>query len=206
MRARGLRVDVKSLSLKNNLHMKLALQHYQNRHSMKSKLARAIWNLVWLLLFRPTPRGLLYGWRRFLLRVFGAQIGRGVHVLPSCKVWQPWKLTMGDHSCLSEGVDCYSVDQITIGVQAVVSQGSFLCCASHDITSPVMDLTHRPIVVGPQAWIAARAFVGPGVTIGEGAVVGACAVVTKDVEPWTVVAGNPARFIKKREIREEKTL
>jgi len=182
--------------------MKLELHKYQNRHSMKSKLARVAWNLVWLLLFRPTPRGFLYGWRRFLLRLFGAKIGRGGHVLPSCRIWQPWNLTMGDYACLSENVDCYSVDRITIGKHAVVSQGAFLCCASHDISSPIMELTYAPITVEDQAWVAARAFVGPGITIGEGAVVGACAVVTKDVPPWTVVAGNPAQFIKKRVIAE----
>lgn len=182
--------------------MKLDLAHYQNRHSVKSKLARVLWSVVWLFFFRPTPRGILYGWRRGLLRLFGAKIGEGCNVLPSAKVWQPWKLTMGDHSCLSENVDCYSVDQITIGAQAVVSQGAFLCCASHDITSPTMELTYNPIIIEPQVWIAAWAFIGAGVTIGEGAVVGACAVVTKDVEPWTVVAGNPARTIKKRMIRK----
>jgi putative colanic acid biosynthesis acetyltransferase WcaF len=179
----------------------LDLGHYANRHSWRTKFARAVWNVVWLFLFRPTPRGVLHGWRRFLLRCFGARIGRGVNVLPSCRIWQPWKLTMGDYSCLSERVDCYSVDQITIGAQVVVSQGVFLCCASHDISSPIMELTYRPITIMPQAWIASRAFVGPGVTVGEGAVVGACAVVTKDVEPWTVVAGNPARVVKKRVIR-----
>ncbi len=178
--------------------MKPNLANYRNRHSVKSKISRALWNAVWLLLFRPTPRGILYGWRRFLLRLFGARIGVGAIVLPTCKVWQPWRLTMGDHACLSEDVICYSVDWITIGDQAVISQGSYLCCASHDISSPTMELIYKPIVIGPQSWIAARAFVGPGVMIGEGAVVGACAVVTKDVEPWTVVAGNPARFIKKR--------
>lgn len=182
--------------------VKLDLANYQNRHSLKAKVMRAVWNLVWGLLFRPTPRGILYGWRRFLLRLFGAKIGKGVNVLPSCKVWQPWSLTMGDHSCLSEDVVCYSVDKISIGEQAVISKGAFLCCASHDIESPIMELTFKPIVVGSQAWIAARAFVGPGVTVGEGAVVGACAVVTKDVEPWTVVAGNPARVIKKRVIKD----
>jgi putative colanic acid biosynthesis acetyltransferase WcaF len=180
--------------------MQLRLENYKNRHSLRSKAARAVWNLVWLLLFRTNPRGLLYGWRRFLLRLFGAKIAKGVHVLPSCRIWQPWKLTMGDHSCFSENVDCYSVDNVTIGSQVVVSQGAFLCCASHDIESPIMELTYSPIVVHDNAWVAAGAFVGPGVTIGEGAVVGAHAVVTKDVEPWTVVAGNPARFIKKRKI------
>ncbi|MEI7946285.1 MAG: WcaF family extracellular polysaccharide biosynthesis acetyltransferase [bacterium] len=178
----------------------LNLEKYQNRHSRKSKVTRAVWNTVWLLLFRPTPRGLLYGWRRFLLRLFGAKIGKGVNILPSCKVWQPWNLTMGDHSCLSEDVVCYSVDRITIGAQVVVSQGAFLCCASHDISSPIMELIYKPIVIGPQAWVAARAFIGPGVTVGEGAVVGACSVVTKDVDHWTVVAGNPAKFIKNRAI------
>jgi putative colanic acid biosynthesis acetyltransferase WcaF len=137
--------------------MKLDLQHYRNRHSLRSKLARAVWNVVWRLLFRPTPRGFFYGWRRFLLRLFGAKIGKGVHVLPSCKIWQPWKLTMGDHSCLSEGVDCYSVDCVTIGQQVVVSQEAFLCCASHDIASPIMELTYAPIVIDAQVWVAARA-------------------------------------------------
>ena len=185
--------------------MKLDLSRYQNRHPMKGKIVRAMWNMVWLFLFRPTPRGILYGWRRSLLRCFGARIGKGVHVLPSCRIWQPWKLTMGDYSCLSEQVDCYSVDQITIGAHAVVSQGAFLCSASHDITSPIMELAYKPIVIESQAWVAAKAFVGPGVMIGEGAVVGACAVVTRNVEPWTVVAGNPARVIKKRVIRETGT-
>jgi len=182
--------------------MSLDLARYCNRHSLRSKAARAVWNIVWLLLFRPTPRGALYGWRCGLLRLFGATIGKGVHVLPSCRVWQPWRLSMGDYSCLSENVECYSVDQITIGAHVVVSQGAYLCCASHDITSPIMELTYKPITLGDQVWVAARAFIGPGVSVGEGAVVGACAVVVRDVAPWAVVAGNPARFIKRRVIGE----
>ena len=182
--------------------MQLDLKNYQNRHPMRYRIARCVWNIVWVVLFRPTPRGMFCGWRRFLLRLFGAKIGQGVHVLPSCKIWQPWKLTMGAHSCLAEHVDCYSVDQITIGDQVVVSQDAFLCCASHDITSTIMELTYAPIMIESQAWVAARAFVGPGVRIGEGAVVGACAVVTKDVESWTMVAGNPAKVIKRRMIKD----
>jgi putative colanic acid biosynthesis acetyltransferase WcaF len=99
-------------------------------------------------------------------------------------------------------VDCYAVDKINIGEQVVVSQGAFLCCASHDISSPIMELTYKPIVICDNVWVAAGAFVGPGVTIGEGAVVGACSVVVKSVAPWSVVVGNPARFIKKRAINE----
>ena len=184
----------------------LEIQNYPNRHSVQSKIVRALWNVVWIFLFRPTPRGVLYGWRNFLLRIFRAKIGKGVHVLPSCRIWLPWNLTMGDYSCLSEGVDCYSVDKITIGAKAVVSQGAFLCCASHDISSSLMELTYKPIVIGPEAWVDARAFVAPGVIVGEGAVIGACAVVTKDVAPWTVVAGNPAKFIKKRQIKHSENL
>lgn len=181
--------------------MQLQLQNYKNRHSFSSKILRVVWDLVWLFLFRPTPRGILYGWRSFLLRLFGARIGKGVNILPSCRIWQPWMLSMGDYSCLSEDVNCYSVDKITIGEQVVISQGAFLCTASHDISSPIMELTYHPIVIGSQSWIAARAFIGPGVTIGEGAVIGACSAVFKDVEPWTVVGGNPAKFIRMRQIK-----
>ena len=105
---------------------------------------------------------------------------------------------MGKYACLSENVDCYSVDEIKIGDQATVSQGVKLCAASHDISSKIMELTYAPIVVGDNAWIAGWSIILPGVTIGEGAVVAAGSVVTKDVEPWTAVGGNPAKFIKKR--------
>lgn len=177
----------------------LDLKNYKNRHSIKSKVARVVWNIVWVLLFGPTPRGNLFRtWRIALLKLFGAKVKWSSNVLPSCRIWQPWKLTMGEYACLSENVDCYAVDEITIGDQATVSQGVKLCTASHDISSKIMELTTQPIVVGPNAWVAGWSIILPGVTIGEGAVVGAGAVVTKDVEPWTVVGGNPAKFIKKR--------
>lgn len=182
--------------------MKLDLANYRNRLSLKSKIARGAWGIVWLILFRPTPSRVVFfiWWRKNLLRLFGAKIGRCAVVLASCRVWQPWKLTLGDFSTLDEGVFCYSADHILIGTQCVVSQGAMLCCASHDITSPTMELVTKPIILEDQVWIAARAFIGPDVTVGEGAVVGACAVVTKDVHSWTVVAGNPAKPIKKRVI------
>ena len=109
---------------------------------------------------------------------------------------------MGDYACLAPQVDCYNTAMVEIGEHATVSQKSYLCASSHDISDPNHSLIVAPIIIGSQAWVAADAFVGMGVTIGEGAVVGARAVVTKDVEPWTVVAGNPARFIKKRELRD----
>lgn len=135
-----------------------------------------------------------------LLRLFGAKIGRGCVVKASCEVWQPWKLSIGDYVALSEHVVCYTVDRITIGSQTTVSRDAFICCAGHDVSSTIFELTYAPIEIGANAWIAARAIVMPGRKVGDGAVVAAGAVVVEDVEPWTVVAGNPARVVKRREI------
>ena len=180
----------------------LDLKNYRNRHSLRSKIARVLWNITWLVVFRPTPRGNLFRpWRIALLKMFGAKVKWSSNVLPSCRIWQPWKLTMGAYACLSENVDCYAVDAIVVGDQATVSQGTKLCTASHDISSKIMELATKPISIGANAWVAGWSIVLPGVTIGEGAVVGAGSVVTKDVEPWTVVGGNPAKFIKKRELK-----
>lgn len=182
----------------------LELKNYRNRHSLKSKIGRLVWNVVWLLFFRPTPRGNLFRpWRIVLLKLFGAKVEWSSNVLPSCRIWQPWKLTMGAYACLSENVDCYTVDEIKIGAQATVSQGVKLCTAGHDISSKIMELTYAPISIGENSWVAAWSIVLPGVSIGAGAVVAAGAVVTKDVEPWTVVGGNPAKFIKKRELKND---
>jgi len=169
-------------------------------HSTRNKVGRVLWTMVWWLLFRPTPR-IAFGWRRCLLRLFGAKIGRNVRISPSARIWGPWNLVVGDESSIAHDVDCYCVERITIGRHATVSQYTFLCTASHDIADPNMRLTSAPIVVGDQAWICAGAFVAPGVTIGAGAVAGARAVVTRDVPPWTVVAGNPAVYLKDRVLR-----
>ncbi len=171
-----------------------------SRHSTRNKLGRALWGVVWLFLYRPTPR-FLHGWRRFLLRCFGAKIGRGVFPFPSVKVWAPWNLQVGDHCALSDGVNCYCVDRIAIGSHVTISQDAFLCTASHDYEDPHFALITAPIRIGDGAWVAADAFIAPGVNVGEGAVVGARASVFRDVAPWAVVAGNPARVIKQRRLR-----
>ena len=180
----------------------LDLKNYKNRHSVKNKFARVVWNVVWICLFRITPRGYIFRlWRIALLKLFGANVKWTSNVLPSCRIWQPWKLTMGDYACLSENVDCYCVDKICIGNQATVSQGVMLCTASHDITSKIMELITKPILIGANAWIASNSIILPGKIIGEGAVVAIGSVVTKDVESWSVVGGNPAKFIKKRVLK-----
>ena len=172
-----------------------------HRISFGNKLARTLWQIVWLLLYRPSPR-LLHAWRCFLLGVFGAKLGRAVHPYPSAKVWAPWNLEMGDHSCLSENVDCYCVDKIRIGAYATVSQYSFLCTASHDYTDPSMPLMIAPITIGERAWVTADVFVAPGISIGEGAVVTARSSVFSDIEPWMVASGNPAVPIRPRVMKE----
>jgi putative colanic acid biosynthesis acetyltransferase WcaF len=170
-------------------------------HPFRNRVLRALWSLACALLFRPSPRP-FHAWRRALLRMFGARIGKGAHPYPKCRIWAPWNLTMEPHSCLADDVDCYSVDRVILGQNATVSQYAFLCTASHDISSLRMPLITSPLKIADFAWVCAGAFIGPGVTVGEGAVVGARSSVHKDVAPWTVVAGNPARFLRKRVLTE----
>lgn len=164
------------------------------------KRKRLLWSVVYLIFFKPTPRFCLGKWRNFLLTVFGAKIGTGCKVAPTCFVWAPWNLVMGNYACLGDGVDCYAVDKITLEDYSTVSQRAFLCGASHDIKKIERPLFHKPIVIKKHAWICAEAFIGPGVTVGEGSVVGARAVIFKDVDNWSVMAGNPALKIKERKL------
>jgi len=156
-----------------------------------------LWWVVQALLFRPSPQ-IFYGWRRFLLRLFGARIGKGVLIRPSATVTYPWKLSIGDWSWVGDNATLYTLGEIAIGDNAVVSQHAYLCTGSHDFTRPSFDIYTNPIRVEAEAWVAAHVFVGPGVTIGRGAVVGACSVVLKDVPPMMVCAGNPLRTLRTR--------
>ncbi len=172
----------------------LAVGLREARITRTNKFARALWGLVWLLLFRPSPI-LLHAWRRLLLRCFGARIGKRALPYPSARIWAPWNLTMDDDSCISHHVDCYCVDKVYLGQRVTVSQYSFLCTASHNFRKRGMPLVTAPIHIGADAWVTADVFVGPGVRIGEGAVIGARSTVLRTVPPWTVVAGNPVQEI-----------
>jgi putative colanic acid biosynthesis acetyltransferase WcaF len=165
-----------------------------------NRALRVAWSVAWLLLFRPSPRP-FHAWRRMLLRAFGAKIGPGAHPYPSAKIWAPWNLELGAHSCLGPHVDCYSVDRIKLGEFATVSQYSYLCTATHDDSDLRLPLVTAPIRIGARAWVCADVFVGPGVVVGDGSVVGARSSVFKSVPEWIVVAGTPAKFLRKREIR-----
>jgi putative colanic acid biosynthesis acetyltransferase WcaF len=149
------------------------------------------------VLFRTSPR-IFFGWRNMLLRLFGARIGPNARISPTVRIWAPWNLSVGQDASVAYDADLYCVAPIEIGDYATVSQYAHLCAATHDITDPHMRLVSAPIRIESQAWVCAGAFVGPGCTIHEGAVVGARAVVTRDVSEWTVVAGNPAMFVKRR--------
>jgi putative colanic acid biosynthesis acetyltransferase WcaF len=172
---------------------------FRNPHTFKSKLARLAWRFVWPVFFRPTPPRLFRKWRNFLLRRFGAKIA-DTYIHPSVRIWAPWLLETGSATYIDEGVNLYNPYGITIADRVVISQGAFLCGATHDYKIPAYPLTGGQITVEPDAWIAAEAFVGPGVTIPTGTVVGARAVVVRTPPPWTVVAGNPAKVIKPREL------
>ena len=187
--------------MRENARQQIDLTQYPSRFSLGQKVKRTAWWIVHLCLFRPSPR-ILFGWRSFLLRCFDARIGPRCAIYPSCKIWAPWNLELGEQTALADDVDCYCVDKIQIGSHVTISQYSFLCTASHDISDPNMRLTTSPIRIQDGAWICADVFVAPGVTIGQGAVAAARAVVVKDVPAWSVVGGNPAKFIKRRQLKE----
>jgi putative colanic acid biosynthesis acetyltransferase WcaF len=136
------------------------------------------------------------------LRCFGAKIGRKVHVYASATIYFPWNLEVGDESAIGEHALIYNLGRVTIGTRATISHGAHLCAGTHDHMKADFSLLRPPIMIGPEVWICAEAFVGPGVTIGEGAIVGARAVAMKNVRPWRIVIGNPARESRRREITE----
>ena len=178
------------------------LSKYNHSFGKKNKIGRLFWGICYVLLFRPFGSSVFRKWRILLLRLFGAKIALSANVYASAKIWAPWNLHMGAYACLGPEVDCYNQGYISIGANSVVSQKAYLCASTHDITDPQHNLILKPIHIGDKVWIAADAFIGPGVSIGEGAVVGARSAVFKDVEPWAVVGGNPAKFIKKRIIKD----
>lgn len=176
------------------------LSNYQEEKPHRIK--RICWYIINATIFRCLPGVYLRYIRNGILKIFGATIPWKSLIYSSCKIFAPWNLVVGKNACIGPNTELYNKDLIKIGDNAVISQGSYLCTASHDISDSMHSLITAPIVIADQAWVAADAFVGMGVTIGQGAVVGARAAVFKDVEPWTVVGGNPAKFIKKREIKK----
>jgi putative colanic acid biosynthesis acetyltransferase WcaF len=156
-----------------------------------------LWQLVQATLFGLSPQP-FFAWRRWLLRLFGAKIGRKVLVRPTARVTFPWKIEIGDFSWIGDHVEIYSLDKVFIGSHSVVSQRSYLCTASHDMNDVKFSYITGPITIGDQAWIASDVFIAPGVTIGRGAVVGVRSTVLSDIPSEVVAFGEPARVIRNR--------
>jgi putative colanic acid biosynthesis acetyltransferase WcaF len=163
----------------------------------RSGLSVQLWWLVQSTLFRASPQ-VMYGFRRWLLRLFGAQIGKAVIVRPSVRIPYPWKLKIGDYSWIGDDAVLYSFATITIGSNVVISQKSYLCAGTHDYRSPAFDIKAFPIVIEDEAWVAADVFVAPGVTIGRGAVVGSRSSVFSNLPAMMVCVGSPARPVHRR--------
>lgn len=200
-------MDVLASPLSHIYMFMLTLERHTPGHVSGSiKLKRVVWNVAAALLFRPFITPVFRKWRLLLLRLFGAQVEWDANVYASVKIWAPWRLRMGHRTCLGPEVICYNQDWVVLEDDAIVSQYSYLCTAGHDTSranTADEGLITAPIVLRNGAWIGSRAFVGMGVEIGKGAVVGATASVYKNVEPWTVVGGNPAKVLKKIESKNE---
>lgn len=156
-----------------------------------------LWWIVQSTLFAWSPQ-FMYGWRRWLLRHFGMRVGRGVIIRPTARIQFPWKVSVGDYSWIGDDVVLYSLGEIEIGENAVISQKAYICAASHDYTSPSFDIYDRKVVIEDEVWIASDVFVAPGVTIGRGAVVGARSTVFSDLPKEMICFGYPAKPIKPR--------
>lgn len=179
------------------------IEHVGHVH-VTVKIKRVVWNVTSAILFRPFVTGVFRRWRIFLLNAFGANVSYGANVYSSCKIWAPWNLTMEKGSCLGPYTICYNQAMVTLEEDACLSQYSYLCTAGHEsdkMNTADAGLIIAPITLKKGSWVGTRAFIGMGVVVGENAIVGATASVFKDVESMTVVGGNPAKFIKKREIK-----
>lgn len=176
----------------------IKLSAYRDRRPGSYLVKRFLWACVQVLFWPRMPRR-LSPLRIALLRIFGAQIGQNC-LVGAARIWEPWNLHMDEFSVIGSDAEIYNLAKVRVGANSVISQRAYLCTATHDYTKVDFPLYSRPITIGASAWIAACAFIAPGIEVGEGAVVGACSVVTKDVPAWTVCAGNPCRVIRLRQL------
>jgi len=178
------------------IELDIAANRAARKYSQREQALRVAWELGrWLVRLSPHP---CHGWRRAVLRLFGAKIGDQARIAASAQILMPWNLEVGDWAAIGPNVFVYSLGKIRIGRRATVSYRSHVCAGTHDFTDPTIPLLKPPVTICDDAWIGTEAFIGPGVTVGAGAMVGARAVVIKDVEPLSVVAGHPARVVGQR--------
>lgn len=173
--------------------------YHRASFSRRHRLARLLWQSVYLLFYRLSPRP-LHAWRSLLLRLFGARMGPGCHFYPSGRVWAPWNLICEDCCTLGDGAEIYNPSPVYLESHCILSQQAYVCGATHDFNDPDFPMISYPMRLGAYSWICARASVSPGVQVGAGAVLGLGSVATRDLEPWTVYSGVPAVKIKAREV------
>ena len=163
----------------------------------RSALTVQLWWLVQSALFHSSPQ-IFFGWRRLLLRLFGARIGHGALICSSVEIVYPWHLSVGDNSWIGDHVVLYSLGEIRIGNNTVISQHSHICAGTHDPNAFSFDIVAKPITIGSECWIASEVFIAPGVTIGDGTVVGSRSSVFHDLPGGMICHGQPARIIRRR--------
>lgn len=168
--------------------------------TLANRIERLLWQIIWTFFARWTP-AMFSPWRIWLLELFGATVAKGAMIAASTKVWLPRNLFLGANASVGPGVNCYTQGEIHIGARTIISQGTHLCAGSHDVSDEDFQLITRPIHIGDDVWIAAEAFVAPGVTIGDGAVLAARGCAFGDLDPWTIYRGNPAEKLKLRQWR-----
>lgn len=168
----------------------------------RAGLVVAAWQFVQATIFAWSPQP-AYAWRRWLLRLFGAKVGKGALVRQSARVTYPWNVTFGDNCWIGDHTEIYSVAPISIGANTVVSQRSYICAGTHDVMMMDFPVVGMPVEIAEEVWIAADCFIFPGVRIGRGAIVAARSTVTADVKEATIVSGNPAE-VKGRRIPSRK--
>lgn len=193
-------VELYKKSLSINMELNIAENRNHLNYSKWIYVKRILWTFG-KFFFRNSPR-IAFGYRNTILRLFGAKIGKHVHIYSSTVIWFPWNLEIGDWSAIGEETLIYNLGKVTIGEKATVSHRVHVCAGTHDYTDPALPLLRPEIRIGNQTWICANTFIGPDIEIGEGAVIGAGTVMVKDAEPWGVYAGNPAKYIKKRILKK----
>lgn len=164
---------------------------YDSPWSIGQRIKMVIWEYIWLLLCSWTPKP-ANPWRLFWLKMFGAKILGKPFVHQRARIQIPWNLTLHNRAALGDRTNAYSLGKIVIHEHATVAQEAYICTGTHAFERPELNLITKPIIIGAHAFIGARAFIMPGVTIGEHAIVGACSVVTRSVPAKTRVKGNPA--------------
>lgn len=186
-----------NLTTKNNSYL-------QATYPLKNRVARLLWSITYNVLFRNVPRP-FHSIRSFILRSFGAKVGKNCRIYPLAKIWAPWNLLCEDVVCIADEAIIYNPEPIILGTYSTVSQQAYLCGASHDYNDPNFPVVSSPMTIGPYAWVCARATVQMGANLAEGSVLALGSIATKNLDPWSVYAGIPAKKIKNRNKFSEST-